>query len=73
MIDSQIQVYCTDNNKTVTAHVLNFKENVFLNIAINTVNVRLTYMNGAYSGSMAGMEFVVKASQLPTKFAEYKR
>jgi hypothetical protein len=73
MIDSAIQLYCTDNNKTVTAHVLSFKEKVFLNVAVNTVNIRLNYMNNAYAGSMAGMEFVIKESQLPTEPTYYQR
>jgi hypothetical protein len=45
----------------------------FLEVALNTVKLRMTYMNNAYVGSMAGLEFVIKEDQLPKEYKEYQR
>ena len=73
MIDAKIKIHCTDKGKDVDAHVLNFKEKQFLEVAVNTVKVRMSYMNNAYVGSMAGLEFVIKEDQLPKEKREYRR
>lgn len=73
MIDQKIQLHCTDKNKNVDAYILNFKEKSFLEVAVNTVKLRMTYMNKAYVGSMAGLEFIIKEDQLPKQTNEYRR
>ena len=73
MIDAKVKIHCTDNGKDVEAHVLNYKAKAFLEVALNTVKLRMTYMNNAYVGSMAGLEFVIKEDQLPREYKEYQR
>jgi hypothetical protein len=34
MIDSKIKIRCTDNNKDLDAHVLNYKSKAFLEVAV---------------------------------------
>ena len=70
---SLIKLHCTDKGKDVEAHILNHKPKSFLEVALNTVKLRMTYMNNAYVGSMAGLEFVIKEDQLPKEFKEYQR
>jgi hypothetical protein len=71
----KIKLHCTDKNKNVEADILNHKPKAFLEVAINTVKLRMTYMNNAYVGSMAGLEFVIKESDVPGEksFKEYQR
>jgi hypothetical protein len=70
---SKIQVYCTDKDKFVDADVLNIREGQFVEIALNTVKIRLNYNKNDYVGSMAGLEFVLKEDQLPRNYREYTR
>jgi hypothetical protein len=70
---SKIKVYCTDKDKFVDADVLNIREGQFVEIALNTVKVRLNYNKNDYVGSMAGLEFVLKEDQLPRNYREYTR
>lgn len=73
MIDKELTLTCTDNGKKVTAHVLSFKEQAFIDVAVNTVRIKLIYNRGTYAGSMGGYEFSIKESQLPDSHKEYKR
>lgn len=61
----KVMLHCTDKGVDVEAHVLNHKRGVFLEAAVNTVKLRMTYMNKAYVGSMAGLEFVIKEIDVP--------
>jgi hypothetical protein len=70
---SKIKVYCTDKEKFVDADILNVREKQFVEVAMNTVKVRLNYNKNDYVGSMAGLEFVLKENQLPKDFREYTR
>lgn len=70
---STVKLHCTDKDKDVEAHLLNYKPRAFAEVAINTVKLRMTYMNNAYVGSMAGLEFIMKEDQLPKDFKEYQR
>ena len=67
MIDSEITVLCTNNNRTVVGHILSFKMEKFIQIAINTVKVSLNYNPQAkeYRGIMASLELTVQESDLP--------
>ena len=65
----KIQLHCTDKGVNVEADILNHKRGVFLEAAVNTVKLRMTYMkqSKAYVGSMAGLEFVVREEKVPTE------
>jgi len=65
MIDAELTLICTDNGKKVQAHVLSFKEKKFLEVAVNTLKLRMIYNNGTYVGNMGGYEFTIKESSLP--------
>ena len=53
-----------DNDKTVEAEILNYRQGHFLECSINTVKVRMPFMKATngnqYVGNMAGYEFVTK-------------
>ena len=70
-----IKVHCTDKGKDVDGFVLNHNPGVFLDVAINTVKVKLSYDKqfNQYVGSMAGLEWIVKADSIPDEMEEYKR
>lgn len=70
---SKIKIYCTDKERFVDADILNVREGQFVEVAMNTVKVRLNYNKNDYVGSMAGLEFVLKEDQLPKDFREYVR
>ena len=67
----KVKLFCTDKDKTVEADVLNHKPKAFLEVALNTVKLRMTYKNNVYVGSMAGLEFVVKEADVPEEY-KYK-
>ncbi len=75
MIDSKITVHCTDNGKDVDAHILGYKPQAFLDVAIQTLKLRLVYrpQTKAFVGSLACKEFVVKEDALPKDRKEYQR
>lgn len=68
----KIMLHCTDKGVDVEAHVLNHKRGVFLEAAVNTVKLRMTYMKQSktYVGSMAGLEFTIREENVPD---EYKK
>ena len=70
----KIVLHCTDKGVNVEAFMLNHKKGVFLEAAVNTVKLRMTYMNKAYVGSMAGLEFVIREEDIPSEHRkEYSR
>lgn len=75
MIDSKIKVHCTDAGKDFDMHVLGYKPKAFLDVAFQTLKLRLVYMERtkAFAGSLGGCEFVVREDDLPTERKEYKR
>jgi hypothetical protein len=75
MIDSKIKVHCTDAGKDYDMHVLGYKPKAFLDVAFQTLKLRLVYMERtkAFAGSLGGREFVVREDDLPTERKEYKR
>jgi hypothetical protein len=73
MSSDKIWLHCTDKGVKVEAYVLNHKPKMFLEAAVNTVKLRMTYMNKAYVGSMAGLEFVIREEELPKYSSEYTR
>jgi hypothetical protein len=65
----KVMLHCTDKGVDVEAHILNHKRGVFLEAAVNTVKLRMTYMNKAYVGSMAGLEFTVREENVPEEYS----
>lgn len=75
MIDAKIKVRCTDNGKDVDVHVLNYKPKAFLEVALQTVKLRMVYKENTrvFFGTLMGREFVVKEDSLPTERKEFQR
>jgi hypothetical protein len=75
MIDSKIKVHCTDAGKDFDMHVLGYKPKAFLEVAFQTIKMRLAYMERtrAFVGSLGGREFVIREDALPSERKEYKR
>jgi hypothetical protein len=75
MIDSKIKVRCTDAGKDFDMHILGYKPKVFLDVAFQTIKLRLAYAERtrAFVGSLGGREFVVREDDLPKEKQEYKR
>jgi hypothetical protein len=75
MIDSKIKVHCTDNGKDFDMHVLGYKPKAFLEVAFQTIKLRLAYTERtrAFVGSLGGREFVIREDDLPKEKQEYKR
>jgi len=75
MIDSKIKVHCTDAGKEFDMHVLGYKPKAFLDVAFQTLKLRLVYMERtkAFAGSLGGREFVIREDDLPKEKQEYKR
>jgi hypothetical protein len=75
MIDSKIKVRCTDAGKDFDMHILNYKPKAFLEVAFQTIKLRLAYTERtrAFVGSLGGREFVIREDDLPKEKQEYKR
>ena len=75
MIDSKIKIRCTDNGKDLDVHVLGFKPKAFLEVAVQTVKLRMVYKENTkvFVGNMVGREFVIKEDDLPQERKEYSR
>ena len=65
----KVMLHCTDKGVDVEADVLNHKKDQFLEVAINTIKLRMTYQNKSYVGSMAGLEFVVRKENVPEEYS----
>jgi hypothetical protein len=75
MIDSKIKVHCTDAGKDFDMHVLSYKPQAFLEVAFQTLKIRMVYKANtkAFVGSLGGREFVVRENSLPEQHREYQR
>ena len=75
MIDSKIKVHCTDAGKDFDMHVLGYKPKAFLEVAFQTVKIKLSYLERtrAFAGSIGGREFVIREDDLPKEKLEFKR
>lgn len=75
MIDAKVKVHCTDAGKDFDMHVLGYKPKAFLEVAFQTLKIRLAYMERtkAFVGSLGGREFVIREDDLPTERKEYQR
>lgn len=75
MIDAKVKVHCTDAGKDFDMHVLGYKPKSFLEVAFQTLKIRLAYKENtkAFVGSLGGREFVIRESDLPKEYKEYQR
>ncbi len=75
MIDSKIKVHCTHAGKDFDMHVLAYKPKAFLEVAFQTVKIKLSYLERTrvFAGSIGGREFVIREDDLPKEKPEYKR
>lgn len=67
MIDAKIKVHCTDHGRDYDMHVLNYKPQVFLEVAFQTIKIRLSYQERTkvFVGNFGGREFVIREDVLP--------
>lgn len=75
MIDALVKVHCTDAGKDFDMHVLTYKPKVFLEVAFQTVKIRMNYLErtNAFAGSVGGREFVIREDDLPKERKEFQR
>ncbi len=75
MIDAKLKVHCTDAGKDFDMHVLGYKPKTFLEVAFQTLKIRMVYKENtkAFVGSLGGREFVVRENDLPEERKEFKR
>lgn len=75
MIDAKIKIHCTDNGKDVEAHILNYRPKSFLEVAFQTVKLRMIYKENTqvFFGSIMGKEFTIKENSLPKEQKEFRR
>ena len=76
MIDAKVIIHCTDNDKDVEAHILNYKPKAFLEVAFQTVKIRMVYKENTrvFFGNLMGREFVIREDSLPQEYRkDYRR
>jgi len=75
MIDSKIKIHCTDNGKDFEGHVLNYKPKAILEVAVQTLKIRMAYQDRTkvFVGSVGGREFTIKEDALPQERREFTR
>lgn len=75
MIDAKVKVHCTDAGKDFDMHVLGYKPKAFLEVAFQTLKIRMAYKENtkAFVGSLGGREFVIREEELPVERKEFKR
>ncbi len=75
MIDAKVKIHCTDNGKDVEAHILSYKPQTFLEVAFQTVKLKMVYKENTrvFFGNLMGREFVIKEDALPTERKDYQR
>lgn len=66
----KVMLHCTDKGVDVQADILNHNRGVFLEAAINTIKLRMTYVkqHKSYVGSMAGLEFTIREEKIPDEY-----
>lgn len=67
----QIQLYCTDRDKSVNAEIANLREGKSLEAVIEkSIKIRLDYnpRHQIYVGSTNGLEFTIKAGDIPKEY-----
>jgi hypothetical protein len=67
----QIQLYCTDRDKSVNAEIANLREGKSLEAVIEkSIKIRLDYnpRHQIYVGSTNGLEFTIKSVDIPKEY-----
>ena len=75
VVKMKVKLHCTDKDQIVEADLMNHHKKVFLEVALNTVKLRLNYNGKVYAGSMAGLEFVAQEKDIPEeyRYQEFRR
>jgi hypothetical protein len=75
MIDTKVKIRCTDNGKDIEAHILNYKPKAFLEVAFQTVKIKMVYKENTrvFFGNLMGREFVITEDSLPSERKEFQR
>lgn len=75
MIDTKVKIRCTDNGKDVEAHILNYKPKAFLEVAFQTVKIKMVYKENTrvFFGNLMGREFVITEDSLPSERKQFQR
>jgi hypothetical protein len=75
MIDTKVKIHCTDNNKDLEAHVLNYRPRAFLEVAFQTIKLRMVYKEDTkvFFGNLMGREFTIKEDALPKEQKDFRR
>jgi len=75
MIDAKVKIHCTDNGKDIEVHILNYKPKAFLEVAFQTIKLRMVYKENTrvFFGSLMGREFTIKEDALPQERKEFQR
>jgi hypothetical protein len=61
------EVLCENNNKSVTAEVLDFKEKKWLSVSLNrSLKLNLAWNNYVYEGRQGGMSFTSSGPKMIT-------
>ena len=59
-----VTVHCTDKGQSIEADLINFHEDKFIDVVLNTVRIKLVYNGKLYVGNMAGLEFTANAPEV---------
>lgn len=75
MYSEKVKIKCTDKGTTVEGDIISLNRDKFLEVAINTVKIKMAFRekHSQYVGNMAGLEFIVEASDLPEAIEPFKR
>jgi hypothetical protein len=69
---SEITITCIDSGKDALGHLLSIRQREYIEVAINTVKVRMYFSKGNYVGKMAGLEFHVHEDNLPKQYNDLR-
>jgi hypothetical protein len=67
----KVDLHCTDKGQYIEAEITNIREGAYLEAYIqDTIKVNMQYskQHKTYIGSMGGLEFTLKESNIPTEY-----
>ena len=67
----KVDLYCTDKSQYIEAEIMNIREGVYLEASIQgsvKLNMQYNKQHKTYIGSMGGLEFTLKESNIPTQY-----
>lgn len=68
----KVDLHCTDKGQYIEAEIMTIREGAYLDAVIdNKIKMHMRYSpkHKTYVGSMAGLEFTVKESNIPTQYS----